>query len=224
MKFNRVIFFIYRWIVAPIFRLFYCQKVSGLKNIPKTGSYILAPNHSNKFDPEILESFTIQHLNRKFFYLARSHPTWSIFGRKASRYAFGVIVYHRKTTRQEAFKEAYDILEQGVNGSGKGETLVVFPEGNARKSPDLQIGKTGVVRLAIWFQVPIIPVGIISSKKMLPANKQKSYRGIELKFGKPIHYNRYHHDALTKDLLHKLTDDLMKKIAKLTGQRYNIKR
>jgi 1-acyl-sn-glycerol-3-phosphate acyltransferase len=222
MKFNRVTFFIYKWLIAPIFRLFYCQKVTGVKNLPKEGSYILAPNHGNKFDPEILESFTIRHLNRKLFYLAKSHPVWAFFGRTVSRHAFGVIVYHRKTTRQEAFKEAHDILEDGVNGNG--ETLVIFPEGEARQSPDLQIGKTGAVRLAIWFQVPIIPVGIVSSKKILPEKKRKSYRGVELKFGKPIHYNQFKDQTITKELLHKLTDDLMRKIAKLSGQRYNIKR
>jgi 1-acyl-sn-glycerol-3-phosphate acyltransferase len=70
-----------------------------------------------------------------------------------------------------------------VSALGRGEVIVVYPEGTVTKREDSlpMEGKTGVVRLAAATRVPIIPMVSWGSQAVW----QKSGKG-SLKFGRPI--------------------------------------
>ena len=74
-------------------------------------------------------------------------------------------------------------LDRAVAALGRGEVIVVYPEGTVTKRDDglPMDGKTGVVRLAIATGVPIIPMASWGSQAVW----QKSGKG-SLKFGRPI--------------------------------------
>jgi 1-acyl-sn-glycerol-3-phosphate acyltransferase len=70
-----------------------------------------------------------------------------------------------------------------VAALGRGEVVVVYPEGTVTKREDglPMEGKTGVVRLAVATGVPITPMASWGSQAVW----QKSGKG-SLKFGRPI--------------------------------------
>jgi 1-acyl-sn-glycerol-3-phosphate acyltransferase len=74
-------------------------------------------------------------------------------------------------------------LDRAMGALGRGEVIVVYPEGTVTKRDDglPMEGKTGVVRLAIATGVPIIPMASWGSQAVW----QKSGKG-SLRFGRPI--------------------------------------
>jgi 1-acyl-sn-glycerol-3-phosphate acyltransferase len=74
-------------------------------------------------------------------------------------------------------------LDRAVVALGRGEVVVVYPEGTVTKREDWlpMEGKTGVVRLAVATGLPVIPMASWGSQAVW----QKSGKG-SLKFGRPI--------------------------------------
>ena len=99
----------------------------------------------------------------------------------------------------------------------------IFPEGKRSLDGKIQKGKTGVVRIALGGRVPIIPMGITGAFEIMPIGKgiPKLKKSVKLKIGKPIYLDKYYKRKITKKLLRNITDEVMKEIAKLSGQRYN---
>src|SRR5437879_7899001 len=64
-----------------------------------------------------------------------------------------------------------------------GECVAVFPEGTVTRNPDFSPmeGKTGIARLAIAAQVPVIPLAIWGSQHVWQKDGRRS-----LKFARPI--------------------------------------
>ena len=86
---------------------------------------------------------------------------------------------------------------------------MIFPEGTRNGMAKGVKPKNGAVVMAIKAGVPIIPVGIIGNFK--------PFRKITMKIGKPIDYRSYKDKVKDKELMTKLTEELMKKIVKLTN-------
>jgi 1-acyl-sn-glycerol-3-phosphate acyltransferase len=74
-------------------------------------------------------------------------------------------------------------LDRAIAALGRGEVIVVYPEGTVTKRDDglPMDSKTGAVRLAIATGVPIIPMASWGSQAVW----QKSGKG-SLRFGRPI--------------------------------------
>ena len=76
--------------------------------------------------------------------------------------------------------------------------------------------------MALAAKVPVIPVGLIGTFEILPKGKAipKLKRAI-MNIGKPMYFNKYYKKKITARLLRKITDNIMKEIAKLCKQEYN---
>jgi 1-acyl-sn-glycerol-3-phosphate acyltransferase len=74
-------------------------------------------------------------------------------------------------------------LDRAKDALRRGEVVVVYPEGTVTTRDDVlpMQGKTGVVRLALETEVPIVPMASWGSQAVW----QKSGKG-SLKFGRPI--------------------------------------
>lgn len=74
-------------------------------------------------------------------------------------------------------------LDRAKQALRAGEAIVVYPEGTVTTREDLlpMEGKTGVVRLALETQVPVVPMASWGSQAVW----QKSGRG-SLRFGRPV--------------------------------------
>ncbi|MCH8329185.1 MAG: 1-acyl-sn-glycerol-3-phosphate acyltransferase, partial [Nanoarchaeota archaeon] len=186
----------------------------GLKNVPKKGAFIVAANHASYMDHLIIVCTLVSYLNRKVHFLSKkehfSNPLKAMWHKWA-----GAIPLDRQAGGKEA-------LEWAINALKHGKIIAIHPEGTRSLIGKLQKGKTGVARLALAAKVPVVPIGLIGTFDILPKGKYiPKLKRATMNIGKPMYFNKYYNKKITKTLLRKVTNDIMKEIAKLCKQEYN---
>lgn len=122
-----------------------------------------------------------------------------IFGNK-----FEVIPIKRGTGDVDAMKKAFKALKNG-------DIIGIFPEGTRngmKKGVKLHSGGT---LMALKSNTPIIPVGIQGSFK--PFTK------VKINIGKPIDLSEYAGQKPEKELLNKITNEVMNEVVRLTNEK-----
>ncbi|RBQ15882.1 1-acyl-sn-glycerol-3-phosphate acyltransferase [Spongiactinospora rosea] len=194
---------------APFLHLLWRPEVSGVAHVPLRGPAILASNHLSVLDSTFLPLM----LPRKVTFLAKSeyftgNPITAAYMR-----ATGQISVDR-----ESAADAQAVLEAAVRVLEAGDLFGIYPEGT--RSPDgrLYRGKIGAAWLALKTGVPVIPVAMTGTEKVLPPGAtvpRLSKIGISL--GPPMSFTGDHRHARTR---REVTDEVMAAIQKLSGQEY----
>jgi 1-acyl-sn-glycerol-3-phosphate acyltransferase len=198
-------------LIGPILRLMYRPEGEGLENVPE-GAAILAPNHQSFLD-DFLVPLVIRR--RKVRMLAKADyfdNRWTAWFFKAA----GCI-----PVRREGGSASAEALSAGIEALRNGELVGIFPEGT--RSPDgrLYRGKTGVARMALEAQVPIIPVAVSGTFAAWPYNRKLPKTGrVVITFGKPLDFSRHHESPADRFVLRSVTDEVMYEIMLLSGQEY----
>jgi len=209
---------IVRHIIPPFVKSLWVKKVTGLENLPKNNkSFIIAPNHSSYMDHIIMNCVVLPFINRKIYFIAKkehfettSQSTWH---RLWERY-----ITYIPIDRNEGKKA----LNSALSYLRKGAVILIYPEGTRTLTGKIQKGKTGVARLALEAKVPVLPIGFIGTFKILPkGNHIPKLKKATMNIGKPIYLNKYYGNKVNKSLLRKITNNIMKEIARLSGQKYN---
>jgi 1-acyl-sn-glycerol-3-phosphate acyltransferase len=85
----------------------------------------------------------------------------------------------------------------------------------------MQRGKTGVARLALAAKVPVLPVGLVGTFKILPKGKLiPNTKKADVNIGKPLYFDKYYGQENNRKTIRKVTNNIMKEIAKLSKQKY----
>ncbi|UPA28257.1 MAG: 1-acyl-sn-glycerol-3-phosphate acyltransferase [Verrucomicrobiota bacterium] len=159
-------------------------KLYGEENIPKTGPFIVAPNHLSHFDPPLIGG---AFRSRELMFMARK----SLF--KAGFLNFllsrlNVIPVDKEHQGDiRAIRQALAALKRGLG-------LVIFPEGT--RSLDGQLGKAqaGLGFLACQSRAPVIPVRITGTFEILKKNTvwPDICHTPSITIGPPMPYETYH--------------------------------
>lgn len=199
-------------LLGPLLRLLYRPKVKALENIPREGPAILAANHQSFLD-DLLLPLVVP--GRKVVFLAKAE----YFDKWYLRWFFkGANVI---PVRRQSRSAAEAALQTGVRALREGNLIGIFPEGT--RSPDgrLYRGKTGVARMALEAQVPVIPVAIKGTFEALPYNRRFPRPGrVEIEFGKPLDFKRHYGTPADRFVLRSATDEIMYEIMLMSGQEY----
>jgi 1-acyl-sn-glycerol-3-phosphate acyltransferase len=155
--------------------LLYRTRAIGVKNVPKSGPLILAPNHFSQMD----HFFTGLYLRRQVRFMAKSQ----LFGPPVLTYIYshgGVFPVRRGHRDEEAFRTAHTILDQGG-------MLLIYAEGGRSRSGELGEPKPGLGRLALESGVPVVPVAIHGSESV---RRWKRFRfpKVTVQFGEPVSF------------------------------------
>jgi 1-acyl-sn-glycerol-3-phosphate acyltransferase len=225
-----VAYWIMKAIISPFLFLLWRIRVEGREHVPSDGPVILAANHQSFCDSFFLP-FVVR---RRVTYVAKAEyfDSWKTawFFRAA-----GQIPMNR--SGGDASQRALDTATEVLAGGG---VLAIYPEGTRAPDPRLHKGKTGVARLSLGCDVPVIPVGIIGTRKVQPPGSMvmRPFRTVTVRFGPPLVYQAAGRtittgqccpgatpgDGSTIELdqegLRALTDALMADIASLSGQEY----
>jgi 1-acyl-sn-glycerol-3-phosphate acyltransferase len=104
----------------------------------------------------------------------------------------------------------------------KGQVVGIYPEGT--RSPDgrLYRGKSGVARMALLANCPVIPVAVIGTRDIQPPEKRMpGVRGrAEVVYGQPLRFDRFRGKDRDRFVLRSVTDEIMYEIMMLSGQEY----
>ena len=155
--------------------LIFRTRAIGVKNVPKKGALILAPNHFSQMD----HFFTGLYLRRKIRFMAKSQ----LFGPPVLTYVYkhgGVVPIRRGHHDEEAFKTAFTILDQGG-------MLLMYAEGGRSRTGELGEVKPGIGRLALESGAPVVPVAIYGSAKVRRW-KRLCFPKVTVEFGEPLSF------------------------------------
>jgi 1-acyl-sn-glycerol-3-phosphate acyltransferase len=199
-------------LLGPLLRLVYRPRARGLQNLPETGPFILAANHISFVDS---------------LFMPLVCPRDVVFLGKADYFDKARTRWFMKATnvipvRREGGSAGEAAIMAGIRVLGEGKVVGIYPEGT--RSPDRRLyrGKTGVARMALEAQVPVIPVSIHGTEEIMPLDsKMPRLRGRPtVTFGKPLYFDRYYDRPKDRFVLRSVTDEILYEIMMLTGQEY----
>ncbi len=191
---RKVAIFFVRLFCLIVFRV----KKVGEENIKKEGAYIICANHRSNWDPPILVSSTkrLTYVMAKEELFKNNLIKW--FAKKCC-----VFPVKRGKMDLESMKFALKILKDG-------QILVIFPEGTRNGLSKNGRAQNGAAFMALRTGVPVIPVGVQGTLK--PFHK------IKLNYGKPLDFSEYKTNKPEKELLDKVSKEIMDNIIMLTNE------
>ncbi len=134
--------------------------VRGLEKIP-TGDCVIVANHASYADGVILQGY----LPPRFSYVIKGEMRrFPIVGFLLRR------IGSKFVERFEASGSARD-ARQLLRAASAGESLALFPEGTFVEEPGLGRFRSGAFAAAIKAGVPVVPVVISGSRRLLPAGR-----------------------------------------------------
>ena len=133
--------------------------IEGESNIPTAGPTILASNHISYLDPLTL-AWVADRRHRRLRFLAKAElfrkPGLGTLLRAAHQ-----IPVHRGTA------DSSGALSAAVAALRHGKCVAVFPEGTISEDLEPMRGKSGTARLALDSGVPVVPVGLWGTHRMM---------------------------------------------------------
>lgn len=179
-----------RFILAPIFKLYYSPTIIGKENIPKEGSILIVGNHKHLMD----QCLAIISTKRVIHYMAKKEyfdGKFAWFFKLA-----GCIPVDRSKKDENAKNSGLEVLRNG-------EVLGLFPEGTRNRTENFLLPfKFGAVSMANKTDSYLVPFGITGDYKFRSKN-------LTIRFGKPFK---------ACDDLEKANKKLEEEVAKLMRQ------
>lgn len=203
-------------IAGPILRTAFRPWVTGEENIPRSGGVILASNHLSFIDsvflPLVIER-RLTFLAKSDYYTARGIKGWAI---KNFLKAAGMLPIDRS-----GGKASEASLRTGLGVLAQGEVLGIYPEGTRSPDGKLYRGRTGVARMVLEGGVPVIPVAMIDTEKVMPIGRRiPKVRRIGIVIGEPLDFSRFEGMESDRFILRSITDEIMYELSHLGNQEY----
>ncbi|MDS1268703.1 lysophospholipid acyltransferase family protein [Lipingzhangella sp. LS1_29] len=210
-------YWVVKMILGPILAILWQPRAEGVENVPRHGPAIMVGNHLSLAD----HFFGPLPLPRKITFLAKSDyfTGTGVKGFLTRMFFSGVGQLPIDRSGGRASEAA---LRTGKRVLDQGRLLGIYPEGT--RSPDgrLYRGKTGVARIILESQAPVIPMAMINAEKIMPPGRTVPKLGIRpiVRFGKPLDFSRYYGLERDPRVLRAVTDECMYALLELSGQEY----
>lgn len=203
-----------KFVVAPLSRAVWPQRVEGVRHVPADGPVILASNHLALIDPLFVGTACPRPVR---FIAKRELFDESTLPRKAvsrTLQALGPLSVDRRPgqSAQEAMNNSVEV----ING---GEVFGIFPEGTRSPDKRLHKGQTGLAWLALTTGAPVVPMALSGTERILPPGRKiPSFSRVGVRFGPPVDLSPWSGQAHRARPRREATDAIMAAIAKLSGQ------
>ena len=203
-------------LVQTLLRIYYYPQLkiekTGFENVP-TGPAILVANHISGHDPTLMG---ISFPKGRFIYpMAKKE----LFERSewVMRH-LGTFPIYRGGVDEWAFDHVGQILTAG-------QICTIYAEGSrsGKKKAQLRRAKTGAARLAVRYQVPVLPCAIIGTEKLATRKQLKGWRPITIRLtlGKLIDVpSIVPEEPANQRVYRELADEIMYRLALLLPEQY----
>ena len=203
-------------VAGPLIKTVFRPWIIGLENIPKTGGVILASNHLSVIDSIFLPLL----IDRRIYFLAKSDyftgkglKNWAT---KHFLLGTGMLPIDRS-----GGKASEASLNMGLAVVAKGNVLGIYPEGTRSPDGKMYRGRTGVARMILEGHVPVVPVAMIDTEKVMPIGSTlPKVRRIGVVFGEPLDFSRFEGMESDRFILRSITDEIMYELSRISGQEY----
>lgn len=188
----------------------------GREHIPATGGALLVANHISHLDP-IFSGLIVERSRRVPRFLAK-HSLWSVPVLGQALAGSGQIpVYRESADAQQSLRDGTAALEEG-------KIVIIYPEGTITRDPQTwpMHARTGVARLALTADVPVVPMVHWGTHRVLDGYNKKFRplpRGpITVRCGEPVDLSAYRGRPIDAALLREVTDLLMVRVRDLLAE------
>lgn len=203
------------WTVRPFVWGLTRREWGGAEHLPRTGGFVLAPNHLSYVDPFV---FGIWMADRRLppRFLVKD----SLFDVRGIGWILrhgGQIPVHRGTDT------AADAVRTAIAALRSGEVIAIYPEGTMTRDPAAwpMSGRTGAVRAAHAAGVPLVPVAQWGPQEIMWPYRREfrpfPRKTMHVLVGEPIDLTGLG-DQPTEQDLEEATDRLMTAITHLEEQ------
>lgn len=201
-------------LLGPLARFYLRFRWVGRENLPRSGPFVIAPNHLTMIDPVGIS----MGVPRKVIFIAKSkyYARTSTKARLLAWFLTAIGQVPVDVTNADSAAPALDAARALLR---RGGVWAAFPEGT--RSPDgrLYRGRTGIMRVAIPLQVPVVPVGVAGTREVrLPGQRGWGRGRVTITYGRPMDLSPWRERADDPSAWREATDALMDEIAALTGQ------
>ncbi len=194
-------------VVSALFKL----RFRGAENIPARGGAIVALNHVSYADFGTSVNYLYGSAARVPRFMVKSGVFQAFFVGRVLRSCQQIPVHRGAATAAES-------LSSAVKAAESGEMVVIYPEGTVTRDPDWwpMIAKTGVARLALATDVPVIPVAVWGPQFAVDKYHKKyalfPRKTVTYQAGPPVDLSAYRDKPVTGELLRTVTDVIMRGI------------
>ena len=152
-----------------VFRL----RAEGIENLPESGGFVLAANHTSNLDPWPLG---LPLFPKRFLrFMAKSELFWWPLGPLIS--AGGAFKVRRGAADIEAINTAVDLVRDG-------QVVVMFPHGTRQRKGLVKKHRprshTGAARIALDAHAPLVPAAIAGADRLSRLGR------LRVRYGKPL--------------------------------------
>lgn len=203
-------------IAGPLLKGIFRPWVTGADNIPKQGAVIMASNHLSFVDSVFLPIC----IDRDMVFLAKSEyfTTKGIKGWATKWFMKGTGMLPIDRSGGKASEAS---LNTGLRVLAEGRVLGIYPEGTRSPDGKLYRGRTGIARMVLESGVPVVPVAMIDTEKVMPIGaKWPKMRRPGIIIGKPLDFSRFQGMEGDRFILRAVTDEIIYELAGLSGQQY----
>ena len=143
-------------------------RIEGTERIPGHGPALLASNHISYLDP-LCVAYVADQAGRRVRFLAKAE----LFEK---RLLGGLLRTLGQIPVARGTADASGSLDAALAALEGGRCVVVFPEGTITDDLEPMAGKTGTARLARAAGVPVLPVGIWGTHRIMTKGRRPSPR------------------------------------------------
>jgi 1-acyl-sn-glycerol-3-phosphate acyltransferase len=185
----------------------------GGGRIPREGGALLVMNHVSHLDPAVDAVFVHRQKRVPRFLGKDSLATTPVFG-KMFLGAGSIPVYRGSSSAGDSLRAAHQALRDG-------KVVVIYPEGTITKDPDgwPKRSYTGVARLALGTDVPVIPIARWGTNEILDFYRKKlrifPRKTITHSVGEPVDLSAYRGKDPSAAVLREVTELLMDNVTEL---------
>jgi 1-acyl-sn-glycerol-3-phosphate acyltransferase len=209
------LYWVMKVVLTPVLTVAFRPRIEGIERVPRQGPALLACNHTSYLDwlflPLVVRTRRISFL-AKMEYFTRSGLRGSL-----QRWFFtatGQVPVDRSgaDAAGAALRKAVELLREG-------RLVGVFPEGSRTRDGRLSRGRTGVARMAAETGAPVVPCAMVGVFDIAPpGTRVPRPRRVGVRFGEPMPAVTTSGRPATAEELRAWTDELMARIAALSGQ------
>lgn len=203
-------------ILRPGIRMMMRLDWHGQENIPADGPVILAANHLSYMDIFAVSLFADSARRYPVFLAKSSLFTIPIVGRVITR--LGQLPVYRGQA------DAALVLKRAAELAARNSACVIFyPEATVTRDPQEwpMVAKTGVARLALEQNIPVVPIAHWGAQRILPYGKFVPKflprKTVQIVAGPPVDLSEFVGLPLSNAVLRPATDKIMTAVAALLG-------
>lgn len=203
-------------ILRPLLMVCTKRDWRGVEHIPRSGGFVLVPNHVSEFDPLAVSHLLVDN-GRVPRFLGKAEVFAVPLLGQILRSAGQIPVQRSSADAAKAFEAAVVAVREG-------RCVVIYPEGTLTKDPAgwPMVGRTGAARVALATGAPIVPLAQWGPQLVL-APKSHVLRlfprkTMHMVAGAPVDLEDLAALPLTNELLHEATDRILDEIARLLGE------